>query len=303
MKTTSTCTISFCPSLAPSWHAWFGILRAGALTQTARAPILGDSSQRPEERAATKVPEQRPQKPSPAAGKKGDRGLLDKMRARLSGGQFRMINEALYTSSASDAWAHFKDNPELFEEYHSGYRYQTESWPINPLDACITTVSALDADAVVADFGCGEAELARRVPQRQVHSFDLIADPARGITAACTTDVPLEDESVDAAVFCLSLMGTDYHASLLEARRVLRPGGTLVVAEVLSRFGGRVGAGEGDGAGKVRSLTCARVARLSLARSPPTPPPPPPPIPSSFYERAHAPCRRGGDDKCCRRAV
>ena len=238
------------------------------------------------------MPEQRPQKPSPAAGKKGDRGLLDKMRARLSGGQFRMINEALYTSSASDAWAHFKDNPELFEEYHSGYRYQTESWPTNPLDACITTVSALDADAVVADFGCGEAELARRVPQRQVHSFDLIADPARGITAACTTDVPLEDESVDAAVFCLSLMGTDYHASLLEARRVLRPGGTLVVAEVLSRFGGRVGAGEGDGAGKVRSLTCARVARLSLARSPPTPPPPllPPSLPPSM--NAHM--RRAG---------
>jgi len=26
---------------------------------------------------------------------------------------------------------------------------------------------------VVADFGCGDAELARSVPQKKVHSFDL----------------------------------------------------------------------------------------------------------------------------------
>jgi ribosomal RNA-processing protein 8 len=47
---------------------------------------------------------------------------------------------------------------------------------------------------------------------------------------------PAGDASVDAAVFCLALMGTDYPAFLREARRVLRPGGRLWIAEVRSRF-------------------------------------------------------------------
>ena len=38
--------------------------------------------------------------------------------------------------------------------------------------------------------------------------------------------------SRDAAVFCLSLMGTDYPAFLKEAYRVLSPGGQLWIAEV-----------------------------------------------------------------------
>lgn len=45
------------------------------------------------------------------------------------------------------------------------------------------------------------------------------------------SEVPLADGSVDVAVFCLSLMGTDYGAGLGEAHRVLAPGGTLWVAE------------------------------------------------------------------------
>uniref|UniRef100_A0A8C8AJG5 Ribosomal RNA-processing protein 8 n=1 Tax=Otus sunia TaxID=257818 RepID=A0A8C8AJG5_9STRI len=48
--------------------------------------------------------------------------------------------------------------------------------------------------------------------------------------------VPLEDESVDVAVFCLALMGTNLQEILEEANRVLKLGGTLMVAEVASRF-------------------------------------------------------------------
>ena len=93
---------------------------------------------------------------------------------------------------------------------------------------------------VVADFGCGEAELASRlgtIPSCTFHSFDLVKANAH-VTRCSMTNVPLEAESVDAAVFCLSLMGTDYGDALLEARRVLCDGGGLFVAEVRSRFAG-----------------------------------------------------------------
>ena len=44
------------------------------------------------------------------------------------------------------------------------------------------------------------------------------------------------DNSVHAAVFSLSLMNTNYGDSLLEASRILRPGGRTYIAEVESRF-------------------------------------------------------------------
>jgi ribosomal RNA-processing protein 8 len=44
-----------------------------------------------------------------------------------------------------------------------------------------------------------------------------------------TSQVPLDDESVDVAVFCLSLMGTDMMQFVREGVRVLRPGGVMKV--------------------------------------------------------------------------
>ena len=61
---------------------------------------------------------------------------------------------------------------------------------------------------VVADFGCGEAKISRCVPNT-VHSFDLHPVNDR-VTVCDIAHVPLTDQSVHVAVFCLSLMGTDY---------------------------------------------------------------------------------------------
>ena len=44
--------------------------------------------------------------------------LLDKMRQRLAGGQFRMVNERLYTTSGDEGLELFTDQPELFYQYH-----------------------------------------------------------------------------------------------------------------------------------------------------------------------------------------
>ena len=90
----------------------------------------------------------------------------------------------------------------------------------------------------VADMGCGVARLAATLAgdaRFVVHSYDLVAANAR-VEACNIAHVPLADGAVDAAVFCLSLMGTDYVQFLLEGRRVLRTGGLLVVAETKSRI-------------------------------------------------------------------
>jgi ribosomal RNA-processing protein 8 len=52
-----------------------------------------------------------------------------------------------------------------------------------------------------------------------VHSFDLESD-APGVVACNMADVPLDNCSVEIAVFSLSLMGTDYGKFMEEAHRV-----------------------------------------------------------------------------------
>lgn len=57
------------------------------------------------------------------------------------------------------------------------------------------------------------------LPSPQVFSLDLVATRP-GVIACNMADTPLKDASVDVAVFCLALMGTDYAAFLKEATRV-----------------------------------------------------------------------------------
>ena len=180
---------------------------------------------------------------------------------------------------------------------------------MQPIDAAAAFLHGQPASAAVADFGCGDAALARMAPQETVHSLDLLA-AAPGVIACNMAATPLgararapvlaaamqHDESlvvekhshrtaacagvvvqkrgtrgmlqpslepwtgtsvalcsattvgrnsvlpdgagtasVDIAIFCLALMGTDYPAFLAEAHPVLKPGGRLWVAEVCRR--------------------------------------------------------------------
>ncbi|KAJ1036481.1 hypothetical protein NDA13_000015 [Ustilago tritici] len=118
--------------------------------------------------------------------------------------------------------------------------------------------------ALVVDFGAGEGGLAKKLIAKgggeKVLCYDLIntsdgwvrkqdsasigglplpgyfnsSDPL-GLTLAPEVSA---DGQADVAVFCLSLMGTNWIHMLLEAKRVLRTGGELIVAEVSSRFDG-----------------------------------------------------------------
>lgn len=73
---------------------------------------------------------------------------------------------------------------------------------------------------VIADFGCGEGRLAKAVPQK-TYSLDLVAQ-RHEIIACDMAKTPLETNSIDVAVYCLSLMGTNLKDFVLEANRVLK---------------------------------------------------------------------------------
>lgn len=193
--------------------------------------------------------------------------LQQKMMAKLTGSRFRWINEQLYTITSDKALELLKDQPQLFDEYHEGFRSQVTAWPENPVDVFVDQIrfrakKPVNAPGglpglqdskkiVIADMGCGEAQLAleinnffkkfnkraKKYQQRshKVHSFDL-KKANELITVADIRNVPLPDNSCTIVVFCLALMGTNFLDFIKEAYRILAPRGELWIAEIKSRF-------------------------------------------------------------------
>ncbi|XP_004466991.1 ribosomal RNA-processing protein 8 [Dasypus novemcinctus] len=160
--------------------------------------------------------------------------LRARMAQRLDGARFRYLNEQLYSGPSSAAQRLFQEDPEAFLLYHRGFQSQVKKWPLQPVDRIARDLRQWPASLVVADFGCGDCRLASSI-RNPVYCFDLASLDPR-VTVCDMAQVPLEDESVDVAVFCLSLMGTNIRDFLEEANRVLKPEGLLKVAEVSSRF-------------------------------------------------------------------
>jgi hypothetical protein len=73
--------------------------------------------------------------------KNSKNSVQDAFKARLAGSRFRILNEELYTTTSTNSYDKFKENPELFEQYHDGFRHQVESWPENPVDIMVNSLT------------------------------------------------------------------------------------------------------------------------------------------------------------------
>lgn len=102
-----------------------------------------------------------------------------------------------------------------------------------------STISTCSSDfRKIIDLGCGEGKLELSLKEngfKDVASYDLVKISPHVIECDIK-NLPEATGTVGAAVFCLSLMGTNYLDFLIEANRVLVPGGLLLIAEVSSRF-------------------------------------------------------------------
>jgi hypothetical protein len=92
---------------------------------------------------------------------------------------------------------------------------------------------------VIGDFGCGEAKLAQAVSDgHTVHSFDHVA-VNDSVVVCDMAHVPLDDETLDVAIFSLSLMGANFTDYIREAHRTLKLDGQLHMIEATERFADR----------------------------------------------------------------
>ena len=104
-----------------------------------------------------------------------------------------------------------------------GFQQQTRHWPQQPLDAAVAWVSRLPRAAVVADFGCGHAQLAARVPQ-QVLSLDLVA-AAPHVLACDMAHTPLGEQRWLIALACSGKAQLPYAGTQCVGRPAMRTPG------------------------------------------------------------------------------
>eukprot|EP01053_Blabericola_migrator_P007097 Blabericola_migrator_1__7096@NODE_359_length_9439_cov_107_095070_g287_i0_p3_GENE_NODE_359_length_9439_cov_107_095070_g287_i0NODE_359_length_9439_cov_107_095070_g287_i0_p3_ORF_typecomplete_len331_score52_67Methyltransf_8/PF05148_15/1_5e52Methyltransf_23/PF13489_6/0_00036Ubie_methyltran/PF01209_18/8_8e05Methyltransf_31/PF13847_6/0_00042Methyltransf_11/PF08241_12/0_0016Methyltransf_25/PF13649_6/0_0028MetW/PF07021_12/0_037_NODE_359_length_9439_cov_107_095070_g287_i027013693 len=178
-------------------------------------------------------------------------------KERLSGGQFRLINETFYTETSKETEKRLKNHKE-YEwalKYHKGYAAQAQKWPAHPLDAIVPWIRRrVPKEHVILDMGCGTCRVHDTLcNEYKVISVDFavpqgIPLPPKhetwneyldkgGLIESNIRSIPLipSQSVLGCCVFCLSLMGTDWPMFIQEAVRIMKPGSTLVVAEIASR--------------------------------------------------------------------
>lgn len=133
-------------------------------------------------------------------------------------------------ADSTDTHERLMQNPEEWCYYHTQMREQERDWQIIPRSACVEHLkNNLPPGCNVGDFGAGEAGLAKLLSGlHTVYSFDHIAIDD-SVTQCDMTHTGLEAQVLDAAVFSLSLLGSNIKEYIQEAYRTLKPGGQLII--------------------------------------------------------------------------
>ena len=170
---------------------------------------------------------------------------------------FRFLNEQLYSTSSKN----IELSTSQMEAYHKGFSAQCKLWDKDPLFIIYKWINSLfkGKSVKIVDIGAGEGilsstlhhykcllnsvENAKKVKhfpikptfKAKVNAYDLYP-VNKFVETANAAKIPLPDDCCHCAVFCLSLMGTDYSDFLKESNRLVKINGFIIIAEVQSRL-------------------------------------------------------------------
>jgi hypothetical protein len=154
-------------------------------------------------------------------------------------GDFKNFNTKLIMSTSENNFKRIQKDPESWYAYHSALNENKKKWSFDPNEEWIEKISKMKKSFKIGDFGCGEAMIARTFGKnRTVHSFDLHSDDKELVQECNIKSTPLKNESIDIAVYNLSLMGTDWKDFIKEAQRVLEFQGRLFISDTENHLKG-----------------------------------------------------------------
>lgn len=161
--------------------------------------------------------------------------ILEYLKPSL--GDFSEMNKSWSTSRSENTKNRLIKDPSEWYYYHSLYAEKRKEWSEIPYIEIAKKIKERP-EWVVADMGCGENLLSKELTN-QVHAFDYVAID-KNVIACDMSSVPLNSHEVDAVVFCLSLMGSNYLDYLKEAFRIIKPYGNLFICEPKKKIDNRI---------------------------------------------------------------
>uniref|UniRef100_UPI0040497A66 helicase-related protein n=1 Tax=Flavobacterium sp. TaxID=239 RepID=UPI0040497A66 len=161
--------------------------------------------------------------------------ILEYLKPSL--GDFSEMNKSWSVSRSENTKNRLIKDPSEWYYYHSLYAEKRKEWSEIPYIEIAKKIKERP-EWIVADMGCGENLLSKELTN-QVHAFDYVAID-KNVTACDMSSVPLNSQEVDAVVFCLSLMGSNYLDYLKEAFRIIKPYGNLFICEPKKKIDNRI---------------------------------------------------------------
>ena len=143
-------------------------------------------------------------------------------------GDFSEMNKSWSTSRSDNTSKRLLKDPSEWYYYHSLYADRRKDWDEIPYLEIAKKIKERP-EWIVADMGCGENLLSKEVSNK-VHAFDYVAID-KDVTACDMSSIPLGNQEINAVVFCLSLMGSNYLDYIREAFRVTKPYGNIFICE------------------------------------------------------------------------
>ena len=152
--------------------------------------------------------------------------IVEYLRASL--GDFSEMNKSWSITRSENTFKRLKNNEKEWYHYHDLYKKRRKDWDEIPYLEIAKKIKKCP-EWIVADMGCGENLLSKEVSNK-VHAFDYVAID-KDVTACDMSSIPLADQEINAIVFCLSLMGSNYLDYIKEGFRVTKPYGNIFICE------------------------------------------------------------------------
>jgi len=157
--------------------------------------------------------------------------------------QLSVLHQKYKTLNSSNLHAQFQQEPSLWREYHkiSEANERSSCREFHPLETIIDYLETLNMKKsfVVADLGCGLARICKHFVDKDsrfsFYNFDHVACDDI-VTTRDIQDTGLDDASVDIAVLCLAMWGSNCKDYLTEVHRILDKGGRLLIIEPYKRW-------------------------------------------------------------------
>ena len=152
------------------------------------------------------------------------------------------LHKKYKTMTSQNLNKQFNDNPEEWEEYHKISKQNEQSFPEEeiPRNRIIKKLENLAGRKRkdVVDLGCGYAEISQHFNNNKrfnFQNFDHISSNDN-IISRDIKDTKLDDSSIDIAIMCLSMWGSNCKDYIKEVYRILDTGGTLHIVEPYKRW-------------------------------------------------------------------